>query len=579
MSTSRPLSIVVIGAGPSGLFFCHAMEYMMKQTHQDVSITCYERASQPGGVWRAASATQTLGATEMYANLWTNGASHCNEFFDYTFDEHFGGDPVSVYMKRQDLLDYILGRVQKHTPNFLDKYVRCNTEVQHVIYDEEQQQFKVTTRDLATQQTQVQRFDKCVWACGDNGKQKMPEKLVKVFREGNYKGRLIHSADTANLEDDVRGKRILLVGGGFSAEDLALQAIKLGVKQVYVSCRCSSAEIDWTTNWPMDKVKVLMCQVPTKVTEQGNCIQFQEVTYTFDGYKLCSDEVETELRNIDTVIMCTGYDVNLDMLDESLRSKGIPESGFNAKLIGQSTGRHDVTPLDVPDGWKMSHNVMSDWTGEVAVSDKVWYHTGYVHPDFYKGVMISNPNMMFICLYSSYLPMPACDAYAWLLAGYASGWLELPTREEMQRQNRAEALMELDVPYLRYYMDENYCNAINDLEGFWPDDGEQPDEWEEVEAQEWHLSLKRLAQVMKDGQYPFSLGDYNELNDNGKAMLFLGDLSYYHRENSEASDWKTFRDVDDAHKFYSMHTGTRAAPLEKRWLETEDEEKETSAVL
>ena len=402
-SSSRPLSIAVIGAGPSGLFFCHAMEYMMEQTGRAVSVTCYERAAQPGGVWRAASATttQTVHATEMYANLWTNGPSHCNEFFDYTYDEHFGtGQPVSVYMKRQDLLDYILRRVQKRTPDFLEKYVRCNTEVQHVVYNEAQEQFEVTTHDLVTEKTQVGHFDKCVWACGDNGKQKMPEKLLNVFREGNFKGRIIHSADTAHLEEDVRGKRILLVGGGFSSEDLALQAIKLGVKKVYVSCSYSSAEICWTKNWPMNKVKVLPYQVPTKVTEKGNCIQFQEVTFTHQGYKISSDEVETELRNIDTVILCTGYEVNLEMLDESLRSKGVPKTGCNVE-----------TPLNVPEGWKMPKNVMSDVTGEVELSETVKYHPGYVHPDFYKGVMISNPNMMFISVYSSYLPMLACYYY------------------------------------------------------------------------------------------------------------------------------------------------------------------------
>jgi len=557
--TTAPLSIAVIGAGPSGLFFCHAIEYMMKQTGRAVSVTCFERSSQPGGVWRAADPDATKETTEMYDKLWTNGASHCTEFFDYTFDEHFGR-PVSVYMKRQDLLEYILGRVTKHTPDFFEKYVQFSTDVEHVVYDDAQQRFNVTIKDRKTMQTEVRHFDKCAWACGENGKQKMPEAMVNIFKNGNYQGTLIHSADTAQLEENVRGKRILLVGGGYSAEDLALQAVKLGVEKVYVSCRYNSAEICYTENWPNDKVEVLRWQVPTKVTEKGNCIQFQEVEWSYGGYKIDSDEVETELRDIDTVILCTGYDVNLDMLDDSLR-KGFPKSDFKVDEC-----------LEIPEGWKMPENTLSELTGDVELSDKVQYHLSYVHPDFYKGVLISNPNMMFVCPYGSHLPLLGCETYAWLLAGFATGWTELPTKDEMKRQNQSEALMMLGMPYFRYYMDENYCNAVNNLEDFWPEDGETPEKWDEVEYEEWVVSMKRLGQVMKEGKYPFSLGDYKELNENGKAFIKFGDLDYEHRANLKPSDWKTFRDVDDADKFFSVHTGTCAVPLKQRWLDMEAEE-------
>jgi cation diffusion facilitator CzcD-associated flavoprotein CzcO len=94
-----PLSIAVIGAGPSGLFFCHAIEYYLKKQLQgskssaqrEVKVVCFEKSSQPGGIWRAASDPSSIyDATDMYDKLWTNGPSHLTEFFDYTYDEHFG---------------------------------------------------------------------------------------------------------------------------------------------------------------------------------------------------------------------------------------------------------------------------------------------------------------------------------------------------------------------------------------------------------------------------------------------------------------------------------------------------------
>jgi cation diffusion facilitator CzcD-associated flavoprotein CzcO len=40
--------------------------------------------------------------------------------------------------------------------------------------------------------------------------------------------RIVHSSDTANFKSDVENKNILIIGGGLSAEDLALMAIKEG---------------------------------------------------------------------------------------------------------------------------------------------------------------------------------------------------------------------------------------------------------------------------------------------------------------------------------------------------------------
>ena len=552
-------SIAVIGAGPSGLFFCHAIETIMKKTGQEVKVTCFERSSQPGGVWRAADPNSTKDTTDMYDQLWTNGASHATEFFDYTFDEHFGG-PVSVYMKRQDLLGYVLGRVKKNCPDFFQKYVEFNKDVVHVAYDKSKSQFDVTVKDLNTSQSEQRHFDKCVWACGDNGKQFMPEGLVRMFLDGGFQGRLIHSADTARLQEDVCGKRILLVGGGYSAEDLALQAIKLGVEKVYVSSRNIENEICYTKTWPMDKVEVLHNQAPSGVIENGRCIQFQEVDWTPTGYDKYSDDIETELRGIDTVILCTGYSVNLEMLHPDLQ-KGFPKSGYGPDY-----------KFPVPENWTMTKNPFTELVGEVEPSKTIHYLPGYLHPEFFRGVLISNPNMMFITAYNSYIPLLACEAHAWLLAGYSTGWVELPSEDEMRRFNEQETLAMLDLPYFRYMMDDNYFKAVDGLSNFWPEDGlSTPELWDDAVWEEEVLLMKWLAQVLQDGKYPFSLGTRHELNKNAETMMNFGDLSYYHRNKLDPDEdekkWKTFRDYDNADQFYSLFTGTKAIPLEQRWLE------------
>merc|ERR1719510_353907 len=106
-----------------------------------------------------------------------------------------------------------------------------------------------------------------------NGRPMMPKSMLNMFREGGFSGRMIHSSDTVNFEDDVKGKTILLIRGSFSGEDLALTAVKCGVEKVYISSRNPNV-VSWTAAWPYNKVEVLEQQLPVRVTEDGRCIQF-----------------------------------------------------------------------------------------------------------------------------------------------------------------------------------------------------------------------------------------------------------------------------------------------------------------
>ena len=536
----------------------------MKQTGRTISVTCFEKSSQPGGIWRAAETTSTSGAetTQMYDKLWTNGPSHNTEFFDYSFDEHFGR-PVTVYMKRQDLLGYILGRVHKNCPDFLEKYIQFQTLVESVIFNETDQKFDITLRHLDGSETsEVRQFDKCIWACGENGKRNVPENLVSLFRDGGFKGRIIHSADASRLEEDVKDKRILLIGGGFSAEDIALQAIKLKAKKIYVSTR-NETEICWTKNWPMKKVKVLLNQAPISVTENGNCIQFMEVEWHPDGYERDGDHIETEIRNIDTVIFCTGYRANVDMLEPSLRD-GFPKG---------TRCQDEFVP--VPTDWKMSPNILTRHIGDIPVADKVYYNNCYLCPRLHRGVLISNPNMMFILTYGAHDPLIACDTFARLFAGYLIGCIQMPSPEEMKARNDKEAIQYLDIPYFRYLMDGKYLEAVDAmLDASSDDPAKSAPSWDDIEEVEYLQYYKVLSRIMEEAKYPLSLGTYDKVNKIGETYMQFGYLAYYHRANlslvGNEKNWKTFRDCDDSEKFFSIYTGTKAVKMEKPWMEIDN---------
>jgi len=54
----------------------------------------------------------------MYQGLWSNGPKEGLEYPDYTFDEHFG-KPISSYLPRQVLYDYLKGEYEEFSLNHI----------------------------------------------------------------------------------------------------------------------------------------------------------------------------------------------------------------------------------------------------------------------------------------------------------------------------------------------------------------------------------------------------------------------------------------------------------------------------
>jgi cation diffusion facilitator CzcD-associated flavoprotein CzcO len=604
-NTKRTMSIAVIGSGPGGMAFCHAIETRKQQAlaqgdslslaETQLQVTCFEQSPSPGGVWKAS--TPDDDTIHMYDALWTNGPSPNMEFADYTYAEHFGdnNDPRTVYMPRRHVLEYLMGRVTKNCPTFFETYCQFRTTVQQVRYDEAARVFHVVTTTTtpsstpwhgssSSQQPHVTTkehvFDKVVWACGDNGKQKIPASLQELFTtttpsSNNYfTGRFIHSSDTAQLGQDVRGKRILLIGGGLSAEDLALQAIKLGVEMVYIVIRENDSEGTVTEAWPEHRVQILRQQEVCAV--QGRRVWFRRVLKDFDGKSTYPEEytnnsdlsrkkngVSTELKDIDTVICCTGYRRNLDMLEKDLWPCHPDQEKY---------------PLDVPIDWKMPWNVMTEHVGENVPLGTVSYLADELASPvlYHGGVLIKNTAMMFVWSHGGDFPILAVDTSAWLLAAYCTGHAVLPPPEEMRQQMREQAIRELGMPYCRLDMDSNYFDTVMAVPGC-RDSDDYEEEWIAMENEYTVYRAQLLAGHMRAvGNYPLDIGTNKELNKLGEALLHFDDLSDEHRTKItrrviKRQPWKTFRDYTNGHQFYSLHTGTRAVSLPKRWMDMFDD--------
>jgi trimethylamine monooxygenase len=284
--------VAIIGAGPSGLAQMRAFQ-SAKQKGEDIpEIVCFEKQSDWGGLWNY---TWRTGLDEhgepvhcsMYRYLWSNGPKEGLEFADYSFEEHFGKQ-IASYPPRAVLFDYIVGRVEKAK---IRDWIKFNSPVRWVQYNQNKGNFTVTVHDQIKDSTYSEDFDYVICASGHFSTPNVP------FYEGfdTFNGRVLHAHDFRDARE-FAGKDILILGSSYSAEDIGSQCWKYGCKSISVAYRNAPMGYNWPDNWE---------EIPALVKVVGKTAHFK------DG----------STREVDAIILCTGYKHFFNFLPDDLRLK------------------------------------------------------------------------------------------------------------------------------------------------------------------------------------------------------------------------------------------------------------------
>ena len=253
-------------------------------------VICYERQSDYGGIWNYTWRTGTDQYGEpvhgsMYRYLWSNGPKECLEFADYGFEEHFGR-AIPSYPPRAVLHDYIKGRIEK---SGVASYIKLNTVVRSVTYNDWLGQFTVVTKDLVNGYESSVNFDYVICASGHFSTPNVPEfDGIRTFP-----GRVLHSHDFRSA-DEFAGKRVLCVGASYSSEDIGLQCHKYGAKHVTFTWRSRPMGFKWPAG---------VNEVPLMTKVEGSKVTFK------DGSS----------ADYDAIILCTGYLHHHPFMEDSLR--------------------------------------------------------------------------------------------------------------------------------------------------------------------------------------------------------------------------------------------------------------------
>jgi trimethylamine monooxygenase len=282
--------VAVVGAGPCGLAQLHAFEEARAQGADVPELVCFEKQSSWGGLWNY---TWRAGVDEsgdpvhgsMYRYLWSNGPKECLEFADYTFDKHFG-KPIPSFPPREVLYDYITGRAKL---NDVGRFVQFNSAVRWVEYDEDTARFTLTVESLEDRRTRSEEFDYVIVATGHFSTPNMP--AYKGFEQ--FPGRILHSHDFRDAQE-FAGKRLLVMGSSYSAEDIALQSKKYGAASVTISYRAKPMGFPWPEG---------LDEVPLLSRLEGKTAHF----------------VDGTTRTVDAIVLCTGYRHSFGFIDDDLR--------------------------------------------------------------------------------------------------------------------------------------------------------------------------------------------------------------------------------------------------------------------
>jgi len=195
--------VCIIGAGPSGLA---AAKNCLQA---GLTVVVFEKNDKVGGNWVFNAKT---GYSSVYENTHIISSKRLSEYENFPMP-----DSYPDYPNHRQVQAYF----ESYSKHFgVYPHIRFEHTVEHVSRDETTGVFEVRHRD-ATGQVVSERFDVLMVANGHHWNPRHPT------YPGEFTGQYMHSHDFKGVDENWRGKRVLVVGAGNSACDVAVESARV----------------------------------------------------------------------------------------------------------------------------------------------------------------------------------------------------------------------------------------------------------------------------------------------------------------------------------------------------------------
>jgi dimethylaniline monooxygenase (N-oxide forming) len=417
--------VAVIGAGACGLAATKAL------VDAGLSVTCFDKGDRVGGNWVFKNKN---GLSSAYRSLHINTSRERMQFRDFPMPADYPDYP------RHDLI----ARYFADYARAFDLYrvIRFETAVERA-EPRAQGGFRLTLR--TANGLRNEEFDALIVANGHHWDPALPDPAIP----GEFTGIELHSHAYIDPDEPhaLRGKRVVIVGMGNSAMDIACELGHPGVaEQVFLSARRGAWVLPkYAFGKPIDQNSILPAFLPASFRRSLAELWYRLAVGRPEDFGLPKP------------------DHHLDQAHPTISSDILTRLGSGDVRAKPALVRRDGTRVHFADG-------------SVEEVDAIVYATGYkVSFPFFDPSLVAAQNndlplylrvfplnredLMFIGLAQPVgAVMPLAEAQAKLVAEYLNGSYDLPERPVRKRQTereRAEMLARY-VPSRRHTMQLDY---------------------------------------------------------------------------------------------------------------------------
>ncbi|HET7543332.1 MAG TPA: NAD(P)-binding domain-containing protein [Polyangiaceae bacterium] len=426
---NRRPRVAVIGAGACGLTTLKAL------TDAHLSVQCFEMSDRVGGNWVFKNKN---GQSSAYRSLHINTSRERMQFRDFPMPKHYPDYP------RHDL---IARYFQDYADAFgLARQIRFETKVERA-EPRAQGGFRLSLSPGA-----VEEFDALVVANGHHWDPAWPDPAIP----GEFSGLELHSHEYLDPDEPyaLRGKRVLVVGMGNSAMDIASELGHPGAaEQVWLSARRGAWVLPkYAFGKPIDQNSIVPSFVPASVRRALAELWFRLAVGRLEDFGLPKPD-----HHLDQAHPTISADILTRLGSGDVRAKPalVRREGSRVHFADGSTEAVDA--IIYATGYKVSFPFFS--------SDVV-AAKGNDLPLFLRIFPLDRQDLFFVGLAQPVgAVMPIAEAQAKLIAEQLTGRYELPDVAERKRRTERDRarMFARYVPSPRHTMQIDYDDYLKTL--------------------------------------------------------------------------------------------------------------------